>query len=80
MVKVINISNKTIKVAGVELKPHTGHLYVEMSTSDRLKVAALACTNIVRAYEEKAPTKKTKVDNKGVATRSRTTKNKNSKN
>lgn len=51
MVKVINISNKTVEVANIEIKPHSVYIFSDMSTLDRQKVAAMNAVGLVRAYE-----------------------------
>ena len=51
MVKVINISNKTVEVANIEIKPHSVYIFSDMSTLDRQKVAAMNAVCLVRAYE-----------------------------
>jgi hypothetical protein len=51
MVKVINISNKTIEVAGTPIRPHTGKIFQEMTIKDRQKLSAMSAVGVVRAYE-----------------------------
>ena len=52
MVKVINISNKTIEVAGTSIRPHTGKIFQEMTIKDRQKLSAMSAVGVVRAYED----------------------------
>ena len=52
MVKVINISNKTVTVANVAIKPHKGYLFENVSMKERLSIASLVSVNKIRAYEE----------------------------
>ena len=51
MIKVVNISSKTVEIAGVKIKPHKIHIFEEMSVNNRAKLAAMSAVGIVRAYE-----------------------------
>ena len=51
MVKVVNISSKTIEIAGTTIKPHTTKMFSDMSTKDRLRLSAMNAVGIVRAYD-----------------------------
>lgn len=51
MVKVINISSRTVEIAGVEIKPHTGKIFKEMSLKDRQRLSAMSAVGIVKAYD-----------------------------
>ena len=42
MVEVINMSNKTIEVAGIEIKPHNLHLFDQLSDFDEIRLRAMS--------------------------------------
>jgi len=51
MVKVINISSRTVEIAGVDIKPHKGYIFQNMTVKDRQRLSAMSAVGIVRAYE-----------------------------
>lgn len=51
MVKVINISSQTIEIANVNIKPHTGYIFEDLSLIDRQKLSAMSAVGLVRAYD-----------------------------
>lgn len=51
MIKVINISSKTVEIANTLIRPHTGHIFDTISLKDRQRLSAMSAVGIVRAYE-----------------------------
>ena len=52
VVKVVNISSKTVEVARVEIKPHKVHIFKELTDLDRAKISAMVAVCLVKAYED----------------------------
>ena len=51
MVKVVNLVNRTIEVASVQIKPHTVHIFDTLTLAERQKLSAMSAVGIVRAYD-----------------------------
>lgn len=51
MVRVVNTSNETVEIAGIEIKPHKIHIFDNLSIKDRQRLSAFSSVGIVRAYE-----------------------------
>lgn len=51
MIKVINISNKTVTINGVEIKPKSGQIFKSVTNLERGRIGALVGSNQIRAYE-----------------------------
>ena len=51
MVKVVNLVNRTVEVAGIQIKPHTIHIFDTLTLAERQKLSAMSAVGIVRAYE-----------------------------
>ena len=52
VIKVVNISNKTVEVARVEIGPHKVHIFKELTDLDKAKISALVAVGLVKAYED----------------------------
>ena len=49
MVKVVNLVNRTVEVANVQIKPHTIHIFDTLTLSERQRLSAMSAVGIVRA-------------------------------
>lgn len=51
MVKVVNVTNKTVSVAGVGIAPHSVFMFKNVSLRDKEAIMAKVAVNLLRAYE-----------------------------
>ena len=51
MLKVVNISSRTVEVAGAKIKPKCTKIFDFVSMENRQRISAMVAVNILRAYE-----------------------------
>ena len=76
MIKVVNISNKTIYAAYTEIKPKKIHIFETLTEKDKLKLLSMNAVNIVRVYyvEDNAQNENTAILNVETTNDTTTTK------